>query len=521
MIPLPEASAVVFPVPSSNPYAADKLVTVGAVRVRDAVAELPFNAAVMVTDWVLVTEPAVTVKLAVEAPAATVADAGVVMAELLSDSVTTEPPVGAAADNVTVHVELAPAATLVGEHASLVSVTAGAVTVTAAVAELPFKAAVMVTDWVLVTEPAVTVKLAVEAPAATVADAGVVMAELLSDSVTTEPPVGAAADNVTVHVELAPAATLVGEQASLVSVTAGAVTVTAAVVELPFKAAVMVTDWVLVTEPAVTVKLAVEAPAATVADAGVVMAELLSDSVTTEPPLGAAADNVTVHVELAPAATLVGEQASLVSVTAGAVTVTAAVVELPFKAAVMVTDWVLVTEPAVTVKLAVEAPAATVADAGVVMAELLSDSVTTEPPLGAAADNVTVHVELAPAATLVGEHASLVSVTAGAVTVTAAVVELPFKAAVMVTDWVLVTEPAVTVKLAVEAPAATVADAGVVMAELLSDSVTTEPPLGAAADNVTVHVELAPAATLVGLHCREETVGGVATTVPTAVFISA
>ena len=196
----------------------------------------------------------------------------------------------------------------------------------------------MVTDWLLVTEPAVTVKLAVEAPAATVADAGVVMAELLSDSVTAEPPVGAAADNVTVHVELAPAATLVGEQASLVSVTAGAVTVTAAVAELPFSAAVMVTDWLLVTEPAVTVKLAVEAPAATEAEAGVVMAELLSDSVTTDPPLGAAADNVIVHVELAPAATLVGEQASLVSVTPGAVTVTAAVAELPFSAAVIVTD---------------------------------------------------------------------------------------------------------------------------------------------------------------------------------------
>ena len=92
------------------------------------------------------------------------------------------------------------------------------------------------------------------------------------------------------------------------------------------------------------------------------------------------------------------------------------------------------TEPAVTVKLAVEAPAATVTEAGVVSAELLSERATAEPPLGAAADNVTVQVELAPEATLVGEHVSLLTVAVGAVMVTAAVAELPFNAAVTVTD---------------------------------------------------------------------------------------
>ena len=92
------------------------------------------------------TEPAVAVKLAVDAPAATVTEAGVVNAELLSETVTAEPPVGAAADSVTVQVDVAPEAMLVGEHASLETVTAGGVTVTAAVAELPFSAAVTVTD---------------------------------------------------------------------------------------------------------------------------------------------------------------------------------------------------------------------------------------------------------------------------------------------------------------------------------------------------------------------------------------
>ena len=66
-----------------------------------------------------------------------------------------------------------------------------------------------------------------------------------------------------------------------------------------------------------------------------------------------------------------------------------------------------VTVPAVTVKLALEAPAATVTDAGVVRDELLSDSVTLAPPVGAAPDSVTVHVDVPPDVTLVGEHARL------------------------------------------------------------------------------------------------------------------
>ena len=65
------------------------------------------------------------------------------------------------------------------------------------------------------------------------------------------------------------------------------------------------------------------------------------------------------------------------------------------------------TEPAVAVKLAVDAPAATVTEAGVVNAELLSETVTAEPPVGAAADSVTVQVDVAPEAMLEGEHTSL------------------------------------------------------------------------------------------------------------------
>ena len=85
------------------------------------------------------TEPAVAVKLAVEEPPATVTDAGVVSNEVLSEIVTVDPPVGAAADSVTVQPKFDPDATLVGEHASLETSTAMGVTMTAAVAELPFR----------------------------------------------------------------------------------------------------------------------------------------------------------------------------------------------------------------------------------------------------------------------------------------------------------------------------------------------------------------------------------------------
>ena len=55
------------------------------------------------------------------------------------------PPAGAAADKPTVQLELPPDTTLVGEHARLVTFTVEGVTVTEAVAEPPFSAAVTVT----------------------------------------------------------------------------------------------------------------------------------------------------------------------------------------------------------------------------------------------------------------------------------------------------------------------------------------------------------------------------------------
>ena len=70
--------------------------SMGATRVRLAVWVELFKVAVTVALWVVVKVPAVAVKLAEVAEAATVTEAGTVRAELLLDNVTVLPPLGAA-----------------------------------------------------------------------------------------------------------------------------------------------------------------------------------------------------------------------------------------------------------------------------------------------------------------------------------------------------------------------------------------------------------------------------------------
>jgi hypothetical protein len=89
-------------------------------------------------------DPAVAVNVAVEVPPGTVTEAGTLTKVLFDDSATTEPLEGAGAEIVTVQVEFAPEATVAGEHVRLD--TAAAVTVSDAVAVVPFSEAVSVAD---------------------------------------------------------------------------------------------------------------------------------------------------------------------------------------------------------------------------------------------------------------------------------------------------------------------------------------------------------------------------------------
>ena len=89
------------------------------------------------------------------------------------------------------------------------------------------------------------------------------------------------------------------------------------------------------------------------------------------------------------------------------------------------------TVPAVALKLAVMAPAATVVEAGTVRAALLEESPTEALPLGARVI-VTVQLEVAPEATELGRHDKFDTAGGGGVTVTVAVA-VPFKVPVTVT----------------------------------------------------------------------------------------
>jgi hypothetical protein len=90
------------------------------------------------------------------------------------------------------------------------------------------------------------------------------------------------------------------------------------------------------TVPAVAVKFADVAPAATVTEAGTGRAALLEESATEAPPVNAARDRVTVQVEVPANVTELGEQDRPETAGAGGVTVTLAVA-LPFRVAVTVT----------------------------------------------------------------------------------------------------------------------------------------------------------------------------------------
>lgn len=160
--------------------------------------------------------------------------------------------------------------------------------------------------------------------------------------------------------------------------------------------------------------------------------------------------------------------------------------------------------PAFTVKVAFVADGDTAADAGVVNNALLSERVTTVPPVGAAILRVTVQLLTPLEASVAGLHVNAVG-TAEARSPSEKATEAPFRLAVMVAVLAALTAEAVAAKPAVLLPAVTVTDAGVVTDALLSDRVTSAPPVGAAPVRVTVHVAAAGPLTDAGLQLKADT----------------
>ena len=145
--------------------------------------------------------------------------------------------------------------------------------------------------------------------------------------------------------------------------------------EPPLRLALSSADVFVVTEATVAVKVPLVWPVAMPTLPGTMMLVLLLESATVAPPEGAAADNVTVQVELPGAVTVPGEQLRLLGTT---VTVRMTLTNWlwPFSVAVRVTPALLATVPLVAGNVALLWPAATVTLAGTGKVALLLASVT-------------------------------------------------------------------------------------------------------------------------------------------------
>jgi len=248
----------------------------------------------------------------------------------------------------------------------------------------------------------------------------------------------------------------------------------------PFKEAVTVTADSPIGDSASArlVNSIVEDPAGTFTEDGTAKTQLLAESDTVIPPLVAGDDNVIMQAAVDPADRMAGLQLTPVT-SVGATRVKLAVCEAPFKLAVTAALCVLVSVPAVAVKVAVVAPGVTVTDAGTLKAALLLATATTLPPAGAAWLNVIVQVVEELAFTLAGLQDRPVT-TMGATKVKLAVCVVPFKLALTVALCVVIGVPPAARKVAVIPPAGTVTDTGTVNHELLLARATALPPVGAA-----------------------------------------
>jgi hypothetical protein len=123
---------------------------------------------------------------------------------------------------------------------------------------------------------------------------------------------------------------------------------------------------------------------------------------------------------------------------------------------------------------------------------------------------VTVQVEVAPDNTLDGEQVTVTG-TVGAIRLSEKLAVAPLRLAVTNAVPLTVTADAEAVKVAVEAPAATVTAAGVVTKVLLSARATAIPPVGASDFKTTVQIALPLPVIEDGVQLNEEGATGTAT----------
>jgi len=403
---------------------------------------------------VIMADPFAAVPLTVMAPVAET-----VTSEFELDHVTGRPRLTPPAERVVaVACAVPPAATVVGESATVIDATGSAVIVSVAVPVMaPFVA-------VIVLVPALAFAATVIAPVEEIVTLGLELDHVTGRPRLTPPALSV----VAVACAVPPAMTLVGATATVIDATASAETVSVAVpVMVPLVA-------VITADPFAAVPLTVMAPAAEM-----VTSEFELVQVTGRPRSTPPADSVAaVACAVPPAATVAGARDTVIDATGSAVIVSVAVpVTVPFVA-------VMVADLEAAVALTVIAPVAEM-----VTSEVELDHVTGRPRLTPPALSVVaVACAVPPATTVVGETATVIDATASAEIVSVAVpVTVPFVA-------VMVADPVAAVALTVIAPLAEM-----VTSELELDHVTGRPRLTPPAESVAaVACEVPPAATVAG-----------------------
>jgi len=177
----------------------------------------------------------------------------------------------------------------------------------------------------------------------------------------------------------------------------------------PFKVAVRVTFWLLLTDPELAENVALLWPVWTVTFAGTDSNPLLLLSSDTTAALVAAAFSFTVQVADRLLVNAAGVQDSDVSCAdAAAAAVTAKVFEMPLRVAVSMATWLEVTAATLALNAALLCPAPTLTLAGTVTLVLLLDSVTLTALAGTAL-MVMVQAEVPGPVTLAVEQFRLLS----------------------------------------------------------------------------------------------------------------
>ena len=256
-------------------------------------------------------------------------------------------------------------------------------------------------------------------------------------------------------------------------------------VDDPFREAVTVAAPLAVNEPAATLNVIPPVPAGTVTLVGAVMLPLVA-SATGWPPLGAFPLRVAVQLEVCWGPSEVGVHVTPVT-NRGATSERLAVVDVPFREAVMMAVPSAVNEPAAMLKARLPAPAGTVTLAGAVMLPLVA-SATAWPPEGAFPLSVTVHVDGCWGLRDVGVQVRPVT-KSGATSERFTDEDVPFRETVRVAVALAVNEPAAMVKARLPVPAGTVMLVGAVMLPVVV-SASACPPVGAFPLSVTVHVDV-------------------------------